>query len=449
MNITLQNIDKVNAEMTAVVEPADYEEKVDKAIKEYCKKVRMPGFRPGMVPKGLIKKQYGKEILAEEINKILQEGMYNYIRENKVNMLGEPFSSEENNKIEIVEGATFTFKFEIAIAPEIDVKLSKRNKIDYYNVKVSDDVVNKQVDMYRQRGGKYDKVDAYQTGDMVKGTVIELDEAGNVKEGGLNVADAVMLPNYFKSEDQKKLFEGAKVGDTVRFNPSVAYDNNETELKTLLKVEKEAATSYTGDFNYVITEITRFVLGPVNDELFEAAYPGQGIKSEAELKERIASDLKTQFEKDSDYKFLLDAREYIVEKVGKLEYPDEKLRKIMLASAKGDQEKVDKNYDKSLEELTWHLIKENLVEQYEIKVDDKDVKEMAKEVTRMQFAQYGMLNVPEEYLEQSCAEMMKKRETVDNLIDRAIDLKLSAKLKEVVALNEKEVSMDEFNKFFQ
>lgn len=449
MNITLQNIDKVNAEMTAVIEPADYEEKVKKAIKEYSKKVSMPGFRPGMVPQGLIKKQYGVNILAEEVNKILQDSLFKYIQDNKVNMLGEPISSEENEKLELVEGNTFTFKFEIALAPEIDIKLTKHNKLKYYKVKVDDSLIDKQVDMYRQRGGKYEQVEDYQEGDMVKGTFTELDAEGKPVESGLVTADAVMLPGYMRDDEQKKLFEGTKLGTVVRCNPSVAYKNSEAELTSLLKVKKEEVENYKGDFNFEITEITRYTLGPIDEELFENTYPGQNIKTEADFKARIAQDLGNQYQKDSDFKFLIDAREYILGKLGKLEYPKEKLRKIMLNNVKGDEKKVEENFDKSLEELTWHLVKEQLVSQYEIKIDDNDVKEMAKEVTRMQFAQYGMLNIPDDYLESSVKEMLKKRETVDNLIDRAIDLKLGNKLKEVVSLNETEISIEEFNKLFE
>lgn len=448
MNITLQNIDNVNAEMTVVIEPADYEEKVKKAIKDYSKKVRMPGFRPGMVPQGLVKKQFGTGILAEELNKILQDNLYKYIQENKVNMLGEPISSEENEKIEMVEGNTFTFKFDIALAPEFEVKLTKKNKIDFYNVKVEDKTIDSQVEMYRQRGGHYDKVDDYQEGDMVKGTFTELDADGNVVDGGLVATESVMLPAYMKDEAHKALFGGKKVGDVVKMNPSLAYKDSEAELISLLKIKKEDVANYKGDFNFEITEITRYVAGPLDEALFETVYPGQGIKTEEEFKQKVREGVEEQYAKDSDYKFLLDARKYITEKVGKLEFPEEKLRKIMLHNAEGDQAKVDANFEKSLDELEWHLIKEKLVEQYEIKIDYNDVKEMAKEVTRMQFAQYGMLNIPEEYLESSVAEMLKKRETVDNLIDRAIDMKLGAQLKTVVALNEKEVSVEEFNKLF-
>lgn len=448
MNISLQNTDKLNAVLTAVVEPADYEGNVAKAIKDFSKKANMPGFRPGKVPAALIKKQYGKSIIAEEVNKVLQESLYNYIRENKVNMLGEPLPMVENNGINIAEGETFTFKFEIALAPEFEVELTSEDKLNYYNVEVPEDMVENQIMMYRQRGGSYDKVESYQDNDMVKGVITELDEAGNSKEEGLSVEAVVMLPKYFKNDDQKALFAEAKVGDIIKFNPSVAYDNSEVEISSLLKIEKEKVADYKGDFNFQINEITRYVPGELNQELFDAVYPGGEVKSEEEFRTKIKEAIVNQFKKDSDYKFILDLRNYLKEKVGALEFPDEKLKRILLANAK-DASKVEENYAKNIEELTWHLIKEKLVEQTGIKVDDNDVIEMGKEVTRMQFAQYGMLNIPEEYLDNSVKEMMKKKETVDNLIDRCIEVKLGAALKDKVTLEEKNVTVDEFNKMFE
>ncbi len=448
MNISLQNTDKLNAVLTAVVEPSDYEGNVAKAIKDFSKKANMPGFRPGKVPAALIKKQYGKSIIAEEVNKILQSSLYNYIRENNVNMLGEPLPMVENNEINIAEGETFTFKFEIALAPEFNVELTSEDKLNYYNVEVPEDMVENQIMMYRQRGGSYDKVESYQDNDMVKGIVTELDEAGNSKEEGLSVEAVVMLPKYFKNEDQKALFAEAKVGDIIKFNPSVAYDNSEVEISSLLKIEKEKAAEYKGDFNFQINEITRFVPGELNQELFDAIYPGGEVKSEEDFRTKIKEAITEQFKKDCDYKFILDLRNYLKDKVGALEFPEEKLKRIMLANTK-DAAKVDENYAKSIEELTWHLIKEKLVEQTGVKVDDNDVVEMGKEVTRMQFAQYGMLNIPEEYLDNSVKEMMKKRETIDNLIDRCIEVKLGAALKEKVTLEEKNVTVDEFNKMFE
>ena len=359
-------------------------------------------------------------------------------------MLGEPLPNEENNQVDLKEGESFTFKFDLAIAPEFEVTLTKKDKIDYYNVDVTDDMVEKQVEMYRQRGGKYEKVDDYEDNDMIKGIITELDVEAPVK-----AEDVVMLPKYFQNDDQKKLFEGVKTNDIVTFNPSVAYNNNEAELASLLKVEKADALNHKGEFNFQITEITRFVPGPLNQELFDTVFPGGEVKTEDEFRAKVKSLIVDQFKKDSDYKFLLDARKYVTEKVGKLEFPEEKLRKIMEINANGDKEKVDSQFEKSLEELTWHLIKEQLVEKNGVKVEDEDVRNMAKEVTRMQFAQYGMLNIPDEYLENSVKEMLKKRETVDNLIDRCIEVKLGVALKEKVTLKENTVSAEEFNKMFE
>lgn len=444
MNITLEKIDAVNAVVTAEITPEDYQEKVKKAIKDFRKNANMPGFRKGMVPEGLIKKQYGLSILAEEVNKTLQESLYNYIRDNKVNMLGEPLSSEENNNIELVDGGTFTFKFDIALAPEMNVELTKKDKVEYYNVEVTDQMLDQQVDMYRQRGGSYKPVDDYQDNDMLKGVMTELDVETPVTAEGV-----VMLPKYMKNDDQKKLFEGAKVNDVIRFNPTTAYEGNETELSSLMKVDKEKVAEHKGDFNFQITEITRFVPGDLNEELFQQVFPGSDIKTEDDFRKKVREGIESRYQKDSDFRFLIDVRNYLTKKVGKLEFPDEKLKKIMLNNAKGDEQKVEENYDKSIEELTWHLIKEKLVEQTGVKVDDKDVVEMAKDVTRMQFAQYGMMNIPDEYLEGSVKEMMKKRETVDNLIDRCIEVKLGTAIKDIVTLKEKKVTPEEFNKLFE
>ena len=445
MNITLQTTDKLNGVVTAVVEPADYQENVKKAIKEFRKNADMPGFRKGMVPEGLIRKKYGTSILAEEMNKLLQSKLYEYIRENKINMLGELMPTEGNDKIELVDGNTFTFTFDIAIAPEIKVELSAKDKLPYFQVEVEDKVVDAQVQMYGQRGGNYEKVDSYEDNDMVKGAVVEVDKKGNPVEGGVTAEGVVMLPKYFKNDKQKKLFEKAKTNDVITFNPAEAYDNSEAELASLLKIEKEQVAEHKGDFQFTISEITRYVPGPLNQELFNQVFPGGEVKSAEDFSAKIKSQLQEQYDKDADYRFLGDLRNYLFEKVGEVEFPDEKIKKIMKANAKNEEE-VEANYQKNIESLKWHLIKEQLVEQNQIKVEDTDVIDMAREVTKMQFAQYGLINIPEEYINNSVNEMLKKRETVDNLIDRSIEMKLAKALKEIVKLNVKKVSVEEFNK---
>ncbi len=451
MNVSLQNIDKVSALLTVKLEKADYQEKVDKALKSLRQKVQMPGFRKGMVPASLVKKMYGKSVLGEEVNKLLSETVYKYIQDNKVNILGEPLPSEDKQpEIDFDTMEDFEFVFDIALAPEFNVEVSAADKIDYYTIDVTDDMVENQVKAYTQRNGKYDKVDAYADNDMLKGLLAELDENGTTKEGGIQVEGAVMMPTYMKNDEQKAIFANAKVNDVLVFNPHTAWDGNAAELASLLKIDKEAAAEMKSNFSFQVEEITRFVPGDLTQEIFDQVFGKDVVKTEEEFRAKVKESIAKQFEADGDFKFLVDARKALMEKVGKLEFPDALLKRVMrLNNPDKDEKFVDDNYDKSIEELTWHLIKEKLVKANDIKVEQEDITNMAKEATRAQFAQYGMLTVPDEVVENYSKEMLKKKESVEGLVNRVIESKLSAALKSQVTLEHKTVSLEEFNKMFE
>ncbi len=451
MNVSLQNIDKVSALLTVKLEKADYQEKVDKALKSLRQKVQMPGFRKGMVPASLVKKMYGKSVLGEEVNKLLSETVYKYIQDNKVNILGEPLPSEDKQpEIDFDTMEEFEFVFDIALAPEFNVEVSAADKIDYYTIDVTDDMVENQVKAYTQRNGKYDKVDAYADNDMLKGLLAELDENGTTKEGGIQVEGAVMMPTYMKNDEQKAIFANAKVNDVLVFNPHTAWDGNAAELASLLKIDKEAAAEMKSNFSFQVEEITRFVPGDLTQEIFDQVFGKDVVKTEEEFRAKVKESIAKQFEADGDFKFLVDARKALMEKVGKLEFPDALLKRVMrLNNPDKDEKFVDDNYDKSIEELTWHLIKEKLVKANDIKVEQEDITNMAKEATRAQFAQYGMLTVPDEVVENYSKEMLKKKESVEGLVNRVIESKLSAALKSQVTLEHKTVSLEEFNKMFE
>lgn len=450
MKISFENPDKVNGLLTLTVETADFQERVNKTLKDYRKKANVPGFRPGMVPMGMIKKQFGEAVKAEEINKIIGEEIYKYVNDNKIKMLGEPMANENQVPVDLSKDAPYEFKFDIAVAPEFKVELSDKDTVDFYTIKVDDDLVNRQIDMFASRAGHYDKVEEYQANDMLKGDIRELDENGNTKEGGITVEGAVLMPEYIKVEDQKKLFDGAKLGDIITFNPKKAYPESDVEISSLLKVKKEEVAELTSDFSFQITEISRFVKSEINQELFDSVYGKDEVKDEKAFREKIAEGLSAQLVNDSDYKFLVDVRKYLENKVGELTFPDALLKKIMLNNNKDKGEKfVEDNYAQSIKELTWHLIREQLVEANGIKIDDNDIKETAKEAARAQFAQYGMTNIPEEYIDNYANDMLKKREYVDSLVDRSIDRKLTAVLKNVVKLEQKEATLDEFNEMMK
>ena len=451
MKISFENPDKINGLLTLVVEEDDYKNDVEKTLKDYRKKANVPGFRPGQAPMGMIKRQFGTSVKMEAVNKIVGQQIYKYVQDNQIQMLGEPLPSEKQEPVDIEKDGPYTFMFDIAVAPEFKVALSGRDKVDYYKITVDDKILDQQVDMYASRAGSYEKAENYEDNDMLKGDLRELDENGNTKEGGITVEGAVMMPNYIKVDDQKKLFDGAKLGDIITFNPKKAYPENDTEVSQLLKIEREAVKDLESEFSYQITEIQRFKKHEVNEELFKQVFgEDTDVKDEATFRAKIAEGLNAQLVNDSDYKFILDVRAHCEKKVGKLEFPDVLLKRIMLANNKDKGEEfVEKNYDQSIQELTWHLIKEQLIKAQDIKIGDEDIKETAKEAARAQFAQYGMTNIPEEYIENYANEILKKGDSTDALVNRSIDRKLAETLKGVVKLNEKEISVEDFNKMMQ
>ena len=450
MNITFENADKVNGLLTITVEKEDYQEQVEKTLKNYRKKAQVPGFRPGMVPMGMIKKQYGTAVKVDEVNRLLGDKLMAYIQENKIQMLGEPLPSEKQEPQDLEQDGPFTFVFDIAVAPEFKAELSGRDKVDYYTIKVDDKLIDDQVAMYASQAGEFVKGEVFSGNDTLTGDLRQLDKKGNTLEGGITTDSGMIMPAYIKDEKQRKLFDGCKPGDIITFNPKKAYPDNDAEIAALLKVDKEQVKDLDSDFSYQVTEIRHFQPAEVNQQLFDRVFGEGTCKDEKEFRQKISDMLKAQLVQNSDYKFLLDVRAHMEKKVGKPEFPEALLKRVMLNNNKDKgADYVEKNFEGSIRELEWHLIKEQLVAAQEIKVEEADLKVIAKEAVRQQFAQYGMSNVPDDVLENYAAEQLKKRENIDNFVDRAVDMKLTEKLKTVVKLNEKEVTLEEFNKMMR
>lgn len=448
MKISFENADKVNGQLTIVVEEADYNEKVEKTLKDYRKKANIPGFRPGQAPLSLIKKQVGEQVKMDELNKLVGETIYSYLKDNNVQFLGEPLPSAKQEAQDLAKPAPYTFVFDIAVAPEIDLELTDKDKLDYYEITVDDKLVDEQVDMFASRAGKYEQVEKYQAKDMLKGDMKELNADGSEKEGGIVKEGAVLMPEYIKVDDQKKLFKGLKRGQVVVFNPKKAFPESAIEVSSMLGISKEEAANVDSDFAFHVLEITRYAKAPVNQELFDAIYGEGAVKDEADFRSKIAEGIANQLVSNSEYKLLQDLRAYCEKKVGKLVFPEEMLKRVMRTKVK-DAKEVDEKFDASLEELKWHLIKERLVKANDVKVNDDDVLDAARLQARIQFAQYGMSNLPDETVDNYAREMLKNRETLDGFVDRAVENKLVEALKKVVKLKKKKVSLDDFNKMME
>ena len=441
MKIEQSELKDLTAVVTLTIEPADYQDEVAKQLKQVRQKAQMPGFRPGMVPAGLVKKMYGKGILADVLNKQVGEGLQKHIEDHNLQILGEPLPSENSPKIDLDNEDTFTFLFDIAVAPEFDAKLTGKNKLTEYIIDVTDEMVNNQVKSYAERFGEYTQADEVAEGDIVKGLAKQVD-------GDIVKENAVLNPAYMKQKTQQKKFIGAKKGDVVTFNPTKAFDS-EVEVSSLLGITKEQAKDLKSDFTFEIQEITRHTTAAIDAELFAKVYGADAPKDEAAFRARVKAEIEANMAEDSKYKFGLDAKEAIMKKMEKLEFPVDFLKRWVLATnEKMTAEELEKDFDKMLEELKWHLAKDQLMKEYKVDVQKEDVEAYAKEVARMQFMQYGLMHIDDQYLTNYANEMLKQENQLRGIVERVAENKIYDALKGVAKIEKKQISHADFGKLF-
>lgn len=429
--------------LTLTVEPADYQEAVQKELRQLRQKANVPGFRPGMVPAGLIKKMYGKSVLAEVINKTLSDALNKYIEEQHLNILGDPLPNEElTPKVDFDTQDTFTFAFDIALAPEFDASLDGRDKLTRYTIEVTDDMVNRQVESYAQRFGDYVEADDVQEGDVLKGLLTEQRENGMTKE------NAMLTPQYMADKDQAALFCGAKKGDVITFNPQKAFQN-EAEISSLLGITKQEAKELTSDFTFEIQGITRHQAAKIDGELFVKVYGDSAIQSEADFRARVKADIEANLAEESDYKFGLDAKAAVMKKMEGLAFPEAFLKRwLRTTNEKITGEEIEKDFPQMIEELKWQLAKDQLLKKFDIHIEQADMEAYAARMTRAQFRQYGMMNIADEMLNAYTQHILKDEKQVRNIFTLVCEQKIYASLKTVVKLEEKTVSHEDFGKLF-
>ena len=449
MNISKQVVDDVNIVLSLEIEKADYAEAVEKELKEARKRVQMPGFRKGMVPAGMVKRMYGQQITVDEVNKVINKAMYDYISENKLNVLGEPMVNGEQEPVDFETAEKFTVKFDIALAPEFDLKLDKTVKVPYYTITVEDKMVEDNVNALRNQFGTTVQTEEVAADDVIKGNIAELDEKGNIKEGGIEATNATIYPRYMQNEDEKKKFEGAKKLASVDFNPAAAYNNNAAEVASLLQKKQDEVADVKSNFRFTISEINHRQLAEMNEEFFKSAY-GEECTTEEAFKAKVTEGIAAQLAMNSDYKFNIDAKEALMKQVGALKFPEESLKKWLLAKdEKRDENKLNEDFPRMMEDLTWQLIEEKVVAMKEIKLSDDDIKAEARNMVSAQMAQYGMTNLPEEYLNSYVESIVKDEKQRAQLRDNAMTRKIMAEVKASVSLTKKEVTLEKFQEFFK
>jgi trigger factor len=450
MNITRENIDELNAILTVSIEKNDYETSVNDVLKNYRKKANMPGFRPGMVPAGLVKKMYGKAALAEEVNKLLSKSLTDYIHAEKLNVLGEPLPNEEKQMpIDWDNQSDFSFVFDVAMAPAFDLKLDEMAALPFYTIVADDDMVNKQLEAYASRLGENKVVEAVEDKDTVRGNFVQLNEDGSELEGGIVAEKVVIAVDLMKDEEVKASFIGKKAGDVIVFDPVKAYDNKH-EVGHMLNISHEQAETLSGNFSFTIIEVLHFEKAELNQDLFSKIYgEDSGISTEEEFKAKIKAEIEDNFVHSSNYKFALDSRDALLKAIP-FGLPEAFLKRwIKATNEKMTDEQIESDFDNFVIDLRWQLIKDRIVKDNDLQVTEEGVRELAKEMAAMQFRQYGLNNVGDEHLENYANHMLKNEEERRKLVSRKQEDIIVATIKDKVTLDIKEISYDEFNKMLE
>ena len=443
MNITKNQIDDLNATIKIELGKEDYAGRVEKALKDYQKKVVVNGFRPGKTPMGIVKKMYGKSLLVDEINKVLGESLNNYIKENNLQILGEPRLGW------LVSAGNMEFLYDIALSPEVNAKMSKREKIPFYTIKVDDEMIDKQIESICKNNGNMIAVDEIEGTEYLKGELIELDADGNVKEGGIKNEDASMSVFHMKDEEAVNAFKGKKAGEEVKFNAVKAYPNK-TDFAAMLGVTKEEAEHAGENYCFIVKEIKRYIDAEVNEELFTKLYGEGVVKDAADFRNRVKADIENQLKGHSEYRFTIDAKEKLIKKNEDVVLPETFLKRwIVAVNEKMTPEEVEKDFEGYRDEFKWQLVKSAIVKDYDVKVEAEDMKREGRQIAAAQLQQYGLYGLTDEQLDGFAAKLLEDEKQRQHLYERALDNKVFDVIRENVKLEEQEISMADFEKLFQ
>ncbi len=446
MNITAQNTDAVSMRLTVTVDENDYKDKVTEDLKKIGKTHQIPGFRKGHITLPDLRRRFGKQVTSDVINQVVYEGVMKYIEDNKLNVLGQPMPVEVkeldfNNK-------EFTFEYDLALAPNLNIKLDKETKIPYYEITVSDEMVKEQDQAFRKRFGAQVPGETVEPDALVKGAIMELNEDGTVKEGddAIQVVSGIVAPMYFQDKEEAAKFDGKKVGDKVVFNPRKASGDNITELASMLNIDKERTAAVNGDFEMAISEIIVVRPAELGEEFYTQVFGKDKVHNEEEylaaVKEMIANELSG----NSEMIFRLSARKELMAKYGNMELPEAILKKWLISrnDEKLNEQNIDEEFSKMRPDLEWQLIKEDVARELGVKIEEADLKSFAKVTAARQFAQYGMTNMADDVVEKYAENLLEDKNYRGRLIEQVGDIKLFGAIENAITLDKHQVSLDEF-----
>ena len=448
MNVAYEKLDNVRGKLTVTIEEKDYAEKVQAELKKIRKSQAVPGFRPGKAPASMIEKKYGEPVKYDIVHREIGDALFNYIRENNLHVLGNPVPAATNTFD--LSDKDYNLEFTLGLAPEIDTHVNKDLHVPYYNIEVSEEMIDTQDKNFRRRMGKQEAGEEADETALVKGVITELDENGQPKAEGVVVENGIVSPQHFRNEEQRKPFAGCHVGDTVKFNPAATCDANPTEMSSMLNIDKEDVENHKGDFNFEVKEIIVLKPAELGEEFYKAVFgPETEIKTEEEYRQALRNMIANALTSDSNYRFTIDAREAIQNAVGSLELPDDILKDFLRAQNEAlNEENIDAEYAAARKGLEWELVRDAIAAQLDVKVEQEDVLNTARMMARQQFAQYGINNIGDDVVDKYAHDILKDKKAAESIYGQTRDMKLYAAIKEAVTCDEKTVNVEEFNKLF-
>ena len=453
MNVSFEQIDAVNAMLTVDIKREDFANDVNKEVAAMGVRHPLKGFRPGKAPKSLLMKFYGPSVTADVVDRLVGKAVYDYIRENKLHVLGEPLPNEDT-KVDIMKDEEMTFKYDLGLAPAIELKLNKRINVPYYNIEVTDQMVDDAIAHDRKRLGTLVDGEVSDKESMLRGSLIQLDEQGNDMPEGIKVEHTVISPRYLADEEEAAKFVGVKVGDNIVFNPHKANNGNVAELSAMLNVDRNLAGDVKSDFRVTIEEIKVNQEAEMNEEFFKGVLGVEtDVKDEAAFREAMRGMIAQANIPESNYRFTVDAQRILTDKAGELALPEEFLKRFLKLRREQDNkentEVTDEEAQSMFKQLRWQLVKDHIAQELGVKVEKEDIDTAAFIFAQQQLSQYGIYNAPEDLVKQQAERYMQDERAFEMIQEHAIDNKFFAAVREAVKVNEKSISVEDFRKLYE
>lgn len=441
MKITRQEIDAQNGVLKVEIAAADYQNKVKAALDKYRKTAKIPGFRPGHVPAGLIQKQFGKSVLAEELNKITNDALYRFIIDEKLDILGNPLPIENGVEGNFDQPENFTFSYEIGYSPSFELPITAKTKVDYATVKIDKDLITKQVEDLRRRYGKLISSEAVSAKDMVMGKFEEL-EGSEVKADGISHSTTISM-EFLENKAAIKLLTGKKINESFELDPK-AVSKGPEDAAAMLGISPEAYAELNSKFQFTVNDVKRMELAELNEEFFQKLF-GDEVKTEAEMNKRIEADLARMFEEDSDRLFTRKVYDMLLEKTT-MNFPEAFLKRWIKTSAEKPitDEEIEKEFAAYLLSLKWQLIQTKIFKENNIQLTNEEVLDFTKNLVIGNYAQYGLPAPEEAELLETAQRLLQNKEQANGIYDRLAERKLTDYFKSAVSMTKKEMKYDDF-----